>query len=283
VDEQENVLIILLPGKQDFEERSMVMPGTDRTKKELTVERLRVKVYPNRKEMGEAAGKAAAQKIRDLLARQQTVTMIFAAAPSQNEFLATLAKEPGIDWQRVIALHMDEYIGLPDDAPQLFRRYLEDHIMNLVRPGAVHFIRGNAPSSAGECQRYAQLILDHPVDIVCCGIGENGHLAFNDPPVADFLDPEIMKVVELEEACRQQQVNDGCFASLEQVPTHALTLTIPALLSARYIYCMVPGSLKAKAVRDAVYGPVSTACPASVLKRHLRAELYLDADSAALL
>lgn len=259
------------------------MNSTETPKKELAVEHLRVKVYQNRKELGVAAGKAIAKKIRELLQQQQAVTTIFAAAPSQNEVLATLAKEPAIDWQRVIALHMDEYIGLPDNAPQLFRKYLEDHIMDLVLPGEVHFLKGNTPSRAEECKRYAQLILDHPVDVVCCGIGENGHLAFNDPPVADFLDPEIIKVVELEEACRQQQVNDGCFSNLEQVPTHALSLTIPTLLSTRYLYCMVPGSLKAKAVHDSVIGPVTTSCPASILKRHLRAELYLDTDSAAML
>lgn len=259
------------------------MNNMDTPNRELTKGHLKVKVFENRSELGLAAGKTVAENVKELLKQQQTVTMIFAAAPSQNEFLATLAKDPAIDWQRIIALHMDEYIGLPDNAPQLFRKYLKDHVMNLVHPGEVHFIKGNTTDNEEECKRYGQLIIDHPVDIVCCGIGENGHLAFNDPPVADFLDPKIIKVVELEEACRQQQVNDGCFASLDQVPTHALSLTVPTLLSARFLYCMVPGSLKAKAVRDSVYGPVTTQCPASILKRHLRAELYLDSASAELL
>lgn len=251
--------------------------------KELSLEHLRVEAYNTRKEMGLAAGQAVASRIRELLKKQQTVTMIFAAAPSQNELLETLANEPDIDWKRVIALHMDEYVGLPENSPQRFRKYLEDHIMNLVNPGEVQFLNGNTTSIKEECERYAKLLQDNPVDIVCCGIGENGHLAFNDPPVADFLDPQIVKVVELEKTCRQQQVNDGCFPSLDQVPTHALSLTIPALLSGRYIYCIVPGTTKAAAVRDSINGPVSTSCPASVLRRHFRSVLYLDADSAALL
>src|SRR5690554_832654 len=255
----------------------------EKPKKELVAERLQIEVFNNRKEMGIAAGKAVGSRIKNLLQQQRLVTIIFAAAPSQDEFLATLAGEPGIDWQKVIALHMDEYVGLSVDSPQRFRKYLEDHIINLVHPGETHFLDGNAESLTDECQRYAKLLVEHPVDIVCCGIGENGHLAFNDPPVADFLDPEIVKIVELEEKCRQQQVNDGCFPSLSQVPTQALSLTIPALLSGRFIYCMVPGSAKAAAVRDSITGPVGASCPASVLRRHLRAVLYLERDSAALL
>jgi glucosamine-6-phosphate deaminase len=255
--------------------------NTNKPNKELSMEHLQVRVYDNRKEMGFAAGKAVASRIRELLQMQELVTMIFAAAPSQNEFLQTLVSEPGIDWKKVIALHMDEYIGLPENSPQHFRNYLEEHIINLVHPGEVHFLNGNAESIADECRRYSELLVDNPVDIVCCGIGENGHLAFNDPPVADFLDPQIVKVVELEKICRQQQVNDGCFPSLDHVPTHALSLTIPALLSGRYIYCMVPGSAKAAAVRDTLFGPITTSCPASILRRHFRVVLYLDTDSAA--
>lgn len=254
-----------------------------KTDKEFSMEHLQIKIYSDRKKMGSAAGQAVASRIRELLQKQKLVTMILAAAPSQNELLETLVNEPGINWKKVIAFHMDEYVGLPEDSPQRFRKYLEDHIINLVHPGETHFLDGNAESLTDECQRYAKLLVENPVDIVCCGIGENGHLAFNDPPVADFLDPEIVKIVELEEKCRQQQVNDGCFPSLSQVPTKALSLTIPALLSSRFIYCMVPGSAKAVAVRDSITGLVSTSCPASVLRRHPRAVLYLDRDSATLL
>ncbi len=251
--------------------------------KRMNADHLKVAIYKDRTAMGTAAGKAVANRLRTLLEQQKTVTIIFAAAPSQDEFLETLASEKGIDWSRVIALHMDEYIGLPKSAPQYFHRYLEEHIINLVKPGQVHFLNGDAPSISEECRRYGDLLINHPVDIVCCGIGENGHLAFNDPPVADFLDPQIVKVVELEHKCRQQQVNDGCFSSLDQVPTTAMTLTIPALLSGRYIYCIVPGPSKAEAVKTCLEGPVSVACPASVLKRHFRATLYLDREAASLL
>ena len=257
--------------------------NSNQLEKEMIFDHLKVNIYKQRTAMGTAVGKVVANRLKDLLQQQKTVTMIFAAAPSQNEFLATLASEPGIDWKRVIALHMDEYIGLPESSPQCFRKYLEDHIINLVNPGEVHFLNGDAPSIADECQRYGNLLVEHPVDIVCCGIGENGHLAFNDPPVADFLDQKIVKVVELEEKCKQQQVNDGCFSSVAQVPMQAMTLTIPALLSGRYIYCIVPGTAKAEAVRTSLYGPVSTTCPASILRRHFRTTLYLDQDSASLL
>lgn len=259
------------------------MPRMEKPRKKLISEHLQVEIFNVRKEMGIAAGKTVSSRIKNLLQEQRLVTMVFAAAPSQNDFLAALAGEPGIDWQRIIALHMDEYVGLSTDSPQRFGKYLKDHIIDLVHPGETYFLNGNAESLTDECLRYARLLVEHPVDIVCCGIGENGHLAFNDPPVADFLDPEIVKIVELEEKCRQQQVNDGCFSSLTQVPTKALSLTIPALFSSRFIYCMVPGSTKAAAVRDSIKGPVSTSCPASVLRRHLRATLYLDQDSAALL
>lgn len=248
---------------------------------ELTVERLRVKVFGDRMAMGRAAGLEVADRIRALQKEQQHVTMMFAAAPSQNEFLETLASQPGIDWQRIIALHLDEYVGLPEDAPQSFRTYLRGHLFSLVNPGRVHLLKGEAADPAEECRRYAELIVGNPVDIACIGIGENGHLAFNDPPVADFLDPEAVKVVELDQVCRNQQVNDGCFPALGKVPTHAFTVTIPTIMSARYIHCIVPGPTKSEAVRRTLKGEVSTACPATILRRHLRAVLYLDRDSAS--
>ena len=206
--------------------------------------------------------------------------MIFAAAPSQNEFLETLRGAEKIDWKRVTAFHMDEYLGLSADAPQSFRRYLKERLFDRVHPGEVHLIAGEAPSPEEECARYAHLLAEAPIDIVCLGIGENGHLAFNDPPVADFADPKMVKVVELDEACRRQQVHDGCFARFEEVPTHAITLTIPVLLSGGWLYCVVPGPTKREAVEKALTSPISPACPASILRTHARARLYLDRDSA---
>jgi glucosamine-6-phosphate deaminase len=239
------------------------------------------RVYADRQALGRAAGLDAAERIRRLLAAQQQVTIVFAAAPSQNEFLESLAAAPDIDWQRVIALHMDEYIGLQPDAPQRFGNFLRERIWDKVRPGGVYYLDGSAPDAKAECARYSELLRANPVDIVCAGIGENGHLAFNDPGIADFADPHLVKVVPLAQESRIQQVHDGCFGTLDQVPTHALTLTVPALMAGRWIYCMVPGPTKTAAVTATLRGPISPTVPASILRIHPRMVLYLDLDSAA--
>lgn len=243
-----------------------------------TVDRLKVNVYANRKDLGTSAGRAAAAKIKELLEKKDRVRMIFAAAPSQNEFLETLVSDPGIDWSRITAFHMDEYIGLPNDAPQKFSRFLCERLFDLVKPGQVNLIN-SANTIEEECRRYGDLIREAPIDIVCLGIGENGHIAFNDPPVADFEDPQPIKAVELDDACRQQQVNDGCFPTFGDVPTHALTLTIPTMMSGTYLYCMVPGPTKRNAVQRTLNGPISTECPSTILRRHPDCTLYVDRDS----
>jgi glucosamine-6-phosphate deaminase len=175
---------------------------------------------------------------------------------------------------------MDEYIGLAPEAPQGFGNFLRERLFEKAGFLAVHYIDGGATDLKKECERYAGLLLNNPPDIVCMGIGENGHIAFNDPPVADFNDRYVVKVVELDLPCRQQQVNDGCFLRLDLVPTHALTLTVPALMAGRFIYCIVPGPLKAEAVYNTLYQEIGEKCPASVLRRHPHAELFLDVDSA---
>lgn len=242
------------------------------------VDRLAVRVYEDREAAGTAAGSYTAAKIRELLSQQERVRMVFAAAPSQSETLRTLAAAPGIDWSRVTAFHMDEYVGLSREAPQSFVRFLCNALFDAVKPGEVHLIDGTRPPRE-ECERYAALIRNAPIDIVCLGIGENGHIAFNEPPVADFEDPELIKPVELDAASRIQQVNDGLFPSIDDVPTHALTLTVPALVSGAHLVCVVPGPTKREAVRCALRGPVTTECPASVLRRHADCALYVDADS----
>lgn len=250
----------------------------------LHAERLAIHVYTDRGTMGAAAGAAVATALRDRLARQARVRMIFAAAPSQDEMLAALIREPGIDWGRVTALHMDEYLDLADDAPQRFGRYLRERLFDRVEPGEVHYLAaraiasGDAAAAEAECRRYAALVRAGPIDIVCLGIGENGHLAFNDPPVADFADPATVKPVELDAACRQQQVNDGCFASLGAVPRRALTLTIPALIAGGRLFCTVPGPTKRAAIRRTLDGPIASTCPASILRRHPDCTLYTDRD-----
>lgn len=209
--------------------------------------------------------------------------MIFAAAPSQNDFTRELIADTSIDWSRINAFHMDEYIGLDEDAPQAFGNFLKERIFNKVPLKSVHLINGNAKDSEAECRRYADLLTKFPADIVCCGIGENGHIAFNDPPVADFNDPALVKVVELEQSCRQQQVNDNCFLRIEDVPTRAYTLTIPALMRSGHVFCIVPTELKAQAVYDTINGEVDESCPASVLREKEGAVLYIDEPAASLL
>ena len=256
----------------------MTKPG--RLPRSFQVDRLTVVVHPSRQALGEAAGQAVADEMRRLLGKQERVSMIFASAPSQEEFLAALAVKAGLDWRRVTAFQMDEYLGLPEDAPQNFGLFLRQRLFARVRPGQVHYMSSTADPAA-ETLRYGRLVQAAPPDITCAGIGENGHLAFNDPPFADFEDPAALKVVHLAETSRQQQVHDGCFAAIDQVPRSALTLTIPTLLSAPYFSCVVPGESKAEAVRQALLGPVAPACPASILRRHPHAVLHLDPDSAA--
>jgi len=244
------------------------------------VENLDVLRFTSRQAMGEAAGEAVAGWLRTRLAFQPQVRMIFAAAPSQSEFLATLTQAEGIDWSRVTVFHMDEYIGLEAKAPQRFSRFLCDALFDRVKPGNVHLIEGQGDTQE-ICRHYTQLLAEAPIDAVCLGIGENGHLAFNDPPVADFNDPAIIKPVELDEICRQQQVNDGCFARLEDVPSRALTLTIPALMQAARLFCIVPGATKRQAVASTLYDPITVACPATILRQHADCTLYTDADACA--
>jgi glucosamine-6-phosphate deaminase len=241
--------------------------------------KLTVKIYPDRVQLGQEAASVAATTLRYLLRHQEEVNIIFAAAPSQNEFLAALAKEKGIAWQQVNAFHMDEYIGLPAAATQRFGNFLQHRIFDLLDFKSVNYLNGEE----ADCIRYSHLLQSFPPDIVFMGIGENGHLAFNDPPVADFADPALVKVVALDAACRQQQVNDGCFSSLEAVPTHALTLTIPALMQAPYIYCMVPGPTKAQAVYNTIHQPMEPAFPSTILRTHSGAALFLDTQSSGLL
>lgn len=246
---------------------------------------LTVKISDTRGEMGLCAAEEIAGAICDILSQKEVCNMIFAAAPSQSEMLDALSQRTDVEWRRVNAFHMDEYMGLTADSPKSFAHFLHTSIFDRVPFRAVYCLDGFAASldTAAECTRYSNLLREYPVDIVCMGIGENGHIAFNDPGTADFEDPELVKPVVLDTPCRNQQVHDGCFASLDQVPAHALTLTVPALMRAQRIFCVVPAASKAPAVRNALLGNISTACPASILRRHSNAVLYLDRASASLL
>jgi glucosamine-6-phosphate deaminase len=252
---------------------------------EFTVEALKVQVFEDRAAMGRAAGADVARTIGERQKAAGRVNVVFAAAPSQNELLASLVASKDVDWSRLHAFHMDEYLGLDANHPASFRRYLNEHLFRLVGLPAdrLHLIPGEqADRPLKTCLAYEDLLRDNPTDIVCAGIGENGHLAFNDTPVADFLDPVLVKVVRLDPPCRVQQVHDGCFPTVEEVPTHAYTLTIPALLRASFVSVVVPGPRKADAVLSTLKGPYGESCPATALRRHPGARLYLDRESARL-
>jgi glucosamine-6-phosphate deaminase len=238
---------------------------------------MNTEIFETRQEMGVAAAKATADFLRHALSHQKTVRAVFAAAPSQNEMLAALVKSEEIDWQRVEAFHMDEYVGLDAAAPQRFARFLKERLFDRLPFGAVHLIDSDMSDAV---EQYEKLLKSAPIDLVCLGIGENGHIAFNDPPVADFADPVWVKVVELDETCRQQQVNDGCFATFKDVPRLAITVTIPALLSGRRLICTVPGLTKRQAVFRTLHDPISTECPSTILRNHAGCTLFLDKDSA---
>lgn len=241
---------------------------------------LAVEIYDNRSDMGKAAGEKAAAVINACLAGKEEVNVIFAAAPSQSEMLAQLLVSD-VDWSRVNAFHMDEYIGLSANAPQGFGNFLKRHIFERVSFKTVNCINCEAKDVEAEAKRYAALLKEKPVDIVLLGIGENGHIAFNDPHVADFADSEAVKAVKLDDVCRQQQVNDGCFETIEQVPEYALTLTIPTLFAAKHLVCTVPAKTKAWAVERTVNGEINEQCPATIMRKHESAVMYCDKDSGS--
>jgi glucosamine-6-phosphate deaminase len=246
-------------------------------------EHVSVEVHENRKLMGQAAADKAAEIIDKILLEKDFVNIIFAAAPSQNDFLEALIKKSEIKWEHINGFHMDEYIGLAAKAPQGFGNFLRERLFNKMPFGSVHYINSQAENPEAECRRYNDLLLKYPADLVCMGIGENGHIAFNDPHSANFDDPESVKVVTLDAACRMQQVNDGCFTTLSDVPDLAITLTIPALTAAKRLLCVVPGILKAPAVKTSLLEPVQISCPASIIKRHSSVNLYLDEDCGSFL
>ena len=248
--------------------------------REFKKEKLNVRVFGNRAELGSAAAETFVEKLNELLKTKEYVHVIFASAPSQNEFLAELNKKD-VEWNRIIAFHMDEYVGLDKDAPQGFGNFLKDRLFQNVKCREVHYMNGNAGDIQEECQRYADLLTKYPTDIVILGVGENTHLAFNDPHVADFNDPLIVKVVDLDQDCRIQQVNDGCFASIDEVPTHALTITMPALFKSTYAYAIVPGAFKANAIAHTINSDISELYPSTILRRHDNATLFIDEDSAS--
>lgn len=250
---------------------------------DFTVDELRVRIFPLLSLLAEAAADDAAEVIRTAVAERGQASVMFASGDSQLAFLDALAARVEVPWSLVVVFHMDEYLGIPSGHSASFRRYMHEHVVAPLQPSVFHDLNGDADDPDAEAARYAALLREHPLDLCCLGIGENGHLAFNDPEVADFDDPFDVKIVELDEPCRQQQVNEGHFPSLTAVPPRAITVTIPALLRARRVLAIVPERRKARPVHDALEGPLSTTCPASILRTQPHATLYLDGESASLL
>lgn len=240
---------------------------------------LEVCIHDTQSALAADAAARAQDCLQAALARQQTAAAILATGNSQLQFLDALIALGGVDWSRITLFHMDEYLGLDDQHRASFRRYMRERVEARVRPRAFHYLAGDTLLPLAECERYTRLLRAQPIDLCCLGIGENGHIAFNDPPVANFDDPAWIKVVELDDACRQQQVNDGCFPTFAAVPTHALTLTIPALMSGAHLFCSVPGKTKRNAVTRTLTGSIDKECPSTVLRLHPHCTLYADTDS----
>lgn len=244
------------------------------------VDRLVIRSGALRSDMAKMASLDLAATLRQLLAAKDRVSVMFAAAPSQQDTLALLCQEKDIDWSRITAFHMDEYIGLEADHMARFANWLGRHLFSRLPFGTVHRIEPHRFASAEACAAdYARRLAAEPLDVVCLGVGINGHLAFNDPPEARFHEKDAVKVVTLADDCRVQQVEDECFAELSDVPQQAITVTIPALLAAASMICVVPGALKKEAITRMLTGPVAEDCPASILRTHNQARLYIDGDS----
>jgi glucosamine-6-phosphate deaminase len=244
------------------------------------IDAINVQIHADKYELGRSAARFVGQIIAQSIRDQESARVIFATGASQYEFLDALCALANVDWRRVTAFHLDEYLNLPVEHPASFRKYLQDRLFSLLPFGAVHLLDGNAADPQAECARYSELLTAAPIDLACIGIGENAHLAFNDPP-ADFAASALVHVVTLDTACRQQQVGEGHFASLDEVPQQALSLSIPAILRAHTISCVVPDQRKAAAVYCALRGPITPDCPASALRQHTHTHLFLDVNSAS--
>ena len=251
--------------------------------KRWLVDQLPVELYASNEELGQAAAKKAQQILREAIDKKGFANLILATGNSQLTFLKALRSLEGIDWKKVRIFHMDEYIGINPSHPASFPLFLENHFLQFTKPGHFHPIPSETSDVDSACKAYEALIRQHPADLVAMGWGENGHIAFNDPPDADFGDPHWVKVVELAEKSRLQQVGEGHFTSLDEVPKQAITLTIPALLAPVHILCIVPEARKASAVKACLSEPVAESRPGSILRTISHATLLLDQDSAALL
>ena len=250
--------------------------------KSFQIENLSIEIYGQSKEMGAAAADDVTRKLNDAIVKKGGANLILATGASQFSFLEALQTKE-IDWGKITVFHLDEYKGISESHPASFRKYLKERILNKVAPKKIYFLNGDAANLQLEIKNYEEALQAHPIDIACIGIGENGHIACNDPAVADFQDPKLVKVVELDEACRNQQLGEGWFPSFADVPKEAVTLTITAIMNCEAISCVVPDERKAQAVYNSLYGDISTSCPASILRTHPETVLFLDKASASLI
>ncbi|NMC37442.1 MAG: glucosamine-6-phosphate deaminase [Bacteroidales bacterium] len=243
-------------------------------------DKLKVEIYRTKEEMGRGAAGFVAGKIVIALKERGHANIILGTGASQYPFLNAFLKKD-LDWKNINLFHLDEYIGLTDQHPASFRKFLKDRVTDIVKPGKVFYLNGNSNDIRSEIERYSKLLKDNPADVACIGIGENGHIAFNDPAFADFNDRDYLKVVEMDQACRKQQVGEGWFPSIDDVPAKAITLTIPAIMDSKVISCTVPDERKATAVFNTLTGEITESCPATVLRTHSEAVLFLDNYAAA--
>jgi glucosamine-6-phosphate deaminase len=248
--------------------------------RQMIVDRLRVKIYPSDTSMGQAAADFVEQTLVSVIDKKGSAKIILATGASQFTFYESLREKQSITWSKVTVFHLDEYAGMSPEHPASFRKYLKERILKFIHPGKVYFLEGDADNLEEEVNRYEALLKEADIDLACIGIGENGHIAFNDPPVADFNDSRLVKIVKLDEACRLQQLGEGWFPTLNDVPTHALSLTVPGIMRSGKIGCVVPDERKANAVYETLYSPISKKCPASILRTHQDCTLFLDANSA---
>jgi glucosamine-6-phosphate deaminase len=257
--------------------------GKARTREEGAPSDLNIEIHPDRGKLGAAAASRASLVLRVAIAEKGSARIILASSPSQNEFLASLTCAPEIDWSRVTIFHMDEFVGLQSFHHASFRKYQIEHVLMRIRPAVFHGLRGEDQDPFAECRRYSYLLSEGPIDLACTGIGENAHITFSDSPDANFEDSRAIRVVQIDGMSRQQQVNNGCFPDLASVPAQAITLTYPTLMAANAVIGIVPGTHKARAVKATLNDPVSSSCPATILRSHPNAVLYLDEGSASLL
>ena len=249
--------------------------------KSFKVDSLNVKVYDSNIKIGQAAADFVSMKLNQAIRQREQANLILATGSSQFTFLDALKKDRSVDWSKITVFHLDEYKDMSDQHPASFRKYLRERILDEVKPKKAYFLDGDAEDIDAEIWSYENLLKSHSINVACIGIGENGHIAFNDPPIADLNDPHLVKLVELDEASRRQQMGEGWFATLDEVPTHALSLTITAIMRCKTISCVVPDNRKADAVHNTLYGPISTTCPASILRKHPETILFLDTQSAS--